>query len=179
MRGYFAIGAEGISKAMNLGSLMRSAHAFGASFLFTVAAAYSRGQGKNSDTSDAEGHVPLYAFPDAASLVLPRGCKLVGVEISETAVELPSFHHPRCAAYVFGPERGSLSEEMTRRCDYVVRIPTQFSLNVGIAGAIVMYDRLASLGRFARRPEHAGGPKEPLPDHVFGKPTFRRPSRLP
>src|SRR3546814_8737917 len=34
MRGYFAIGAEGISKPMNLGSLMRSAHAFGASFFF-------------------------------------------------------------------------------------------------------------------------------------------------
>jgi hypothetical protein len=49
MRGYFAIGAEGISKAMNLGSLMRSAHAFGASFLFTVAAAYSRGKSRNSD----------------------------------------------------------------------------------------------------------------------------------
>ncbi|MGZ8997054.1 MAG: RNA methyltransferase, partial [Rhodospirillales bacterium] len=140
MRGYFAIGAEGISKAMNVGSLMRSAHAFGASFLFTVAAAYPRGQGRNSDTSDAEGHVPLYAFPDVASLILPRGCALVGVEISDEAIELPSFHHPRCAAYVFGPERGSLSPGMTARCDHLVRIPTRFSLNVGIAGAIVMYD---------------------------------------
>ncbi len=37
MRGYFGIGAEGISKAMNVGSLFRSAHAFGASFMFTVA----------------------------------------------------------------------------------------------------------------------------------------------
>lgn len=180
MRGYFAIGAEGISKAMNLGSLMRSAHAFGASFLFTVSAAYPRGQGKNSDTSDAEGQVPLYAFADVASLVLPRGCRLVGVEISDEAVALPSFHHPRCAAYVFGPERGSLSSEMARRCDYLVRIPTRFSLNVGIAGAIVMYDRTASLGRFARRPEFAGGPTEAPAPHVFGQPTFRRRSgRLP
>ena len=31
-RGYFGIGAEGISKPMNLGALMRTAHAFGASF---------------------------------------------------------------------------------------------------------------------------------------------------
>ncbi|MEX2009990.1 MAG: TrmH family RNA methyltransferase, partial [Dongiaceae bacterium] len=29
MRGYFGIGVEGISKPMNLGNLMRSAHAFG------------------------------------------------------------------------------------------------------------------------------------------------------
>ncbi|MEE8144119.1 MAG: TrmH family RNA methyltransferase, partial [Kiloniellales bacterium] len=34
MRGYFAIGVEGISKPMNLGNLLRSAHAFGASFFF-------------------------------------------------------------------------------------------------------------------------------------------------
>jgi len=44
LRGYFGIGAEGISKAGNLGSLMRSAHAFGASFLFTVAAACRLGE---------------------------------------------------------------------------------------------------------------------------------------
>ena len=36
MRGYFAIGAQGISKPMNLGSLLRSAHAFGASFFFAI-----------------------------------------------------------------------------------------------------------------------------------------------
>ena len=35
-RGYFAIGVEGISKAVNLGNLLRSARAFGASFVFLV-----------------------------------------------------------------------------------------------------------------------------------------------
>ncbi len=71
MRGYFAIGVEGISKAMNVGSLFRSAHAFGASFVFTVAAAYPRGEGGKSDTSDAPGHVPFDRFPDITSLLLP------------------------------------------------------------------------------------------------------------
>ncbi|HHL43572.1 MAG TPA: TrmH family RNA methyltransferase, partial [Hellea balneolensis] len=36
MRGYFGIGSEGISKAANLGAVMRTAHAFGASFVYTV-----------------------------------------------------------------------------------------------------------------------------------------------
>ena len=31
-----------------------------------------------------------------------------------------------------------------------------------------MYDRVLSLGRFAPRPLHAGGPTEPLPPHVHG-----------
>src|ERR1700724_2835982 len=37
MRGYFAAGTDGLSKPMNLGTLLRIAHAFGASFFFTVA----------------------------------------------------------------------------------------------------------------------------------------------
>jgi tRNA G18 (ribose-2'-O)-methylase SpoU len=173
MRGYFSIGVEGISKAMNVGSLFRSAHAFGASFVFTVAAAYPRGEGGKSDTSDAPGHVPFYSFPDVSSLLLPKDCALVGVELTEDAVELPAFRHPAQAAYVLGPERGVLSPELSERCEFVVKIPVRFSLNVGIAGAIVMYDRLTSLGRYPRRPERPGGPTEELDEHVFGDPKIR------
>ena len=85
MRGYFGIGVEGISKAMNVGSLFRTAHAFGASFMFTVSAAYSRAEGGKSDTSDAPGHVPFYSFPDVEALILPKGCRLVGVELLDDA----------------------------------------------------------------------------------------------
>ena len=90
MRGYFAIGVEGISKAMNVGSLFRTAHAFGAGFVFTVAATYPRGEGGKSDTSDAPGHIPFYSFPDVASMVLPRDCALVGVELTDDAQPLNS-----------------------------------------------------------------------------------------
>ncbi len=173
MRGYFGIGVERISKSMNVGSLLRTAHAFGASFVFTVQATYAATEGGRADTSDTPGHVPFYGFPDAASLVLPEGCELVGVELLDNAVDLPSFHHPRRAAYVMGPERGTLSDELAGRCDYMVRIPTRFCVNIGIAGAIVMYDRLLSLGRFGRRPQRPGGPVEPLPEHVFGDPVAR------
>ena len=87
MRGYFGIGVEGVSKAMNVGSLFRSAHAFGASFVFTVAAVYSRTEGVKADTSDATAHLPFYAFPDIETLALPQGCSLVGVEITDQATE--------------------------------------------------------------------------------------------
>ena len=36
MRGYFSIGSERISKPMNLGALMRTANAFGASYVFSI-----------------------------------------------------------------------------------------------------------------------------------------------
>lgn len=156
-RGYFAIGAERISKAMNLGNLVRSANAFGASFVFLIDAQYDRKTAK-SDTSQAEVALPVYDVPHPAALQLPRGCRLVGVELVADAVDLPSFRHPLQAAYVFGPERGSLSPELLERCDHVVRIPTRFCINLAVAGAVVMYDRMVCLGRFAERPVRTGGP---------------------
>ena len=177
MRGYFGIGVESISKQMNVGSLFRSAHAFGASFVFTVAAAYDRSEGGRSDTSDSLGHLPYYPFSDFRDLRLPKGCQLVGIELTEDAIELPSFRHPSQAAYILGPERGSLSPELVNLCDHVVKIPTSFCVNVGIAGAIVMYDRQITLGRFAPRPVAAGGPTESLPEPEFGEPIWRRKQR--
>jgi tRNA(Leu) C34 or U34 (ribose-2'-O)-methylase TrmL len=104
-------------------------------------------------------------------LALPAGCRLVGIELLEEADMLPSFRHPLRAAYLLGPERGSLSPELVARCDHVVKIPTRFCVNVGVAGAIVMYDRMISLGRFAERPVRSGGPTEAPPEHVHG-PAF-------
>ena len=124
MRGYFGIGVEGINKVMNVGNLFRTAHAFGASFVFTVAATYDREEGARSDTSDSLGHVPFYSFPDLPSIQLPEKCALVGIELTPDAVELPSFRHPSRAAYILGPERGSISPELTERCDHIIKIPT-------------------------------------------------------
>ena len=94
-------------------------------------------------------------------MALPQGCKLVGVELLDEAIDLPSFRHPLRAAYVLGPEQGSLSAELMARCDYVVRIPTSFCVNVAMAGAIVMYDRVRSLGALRRQAAARGGPQAP------------------
>jgi tRNA G18 (ribose-2'-O)-methylase SpoU len=159
VRGFFGVGAEEISKPMNLGALMRTAHAFGASFFFTINAHPKVREAYNADTSRSFGHVPYYPYDKLEELRLPKGCVLVGVEITDEAVELPRFQHPQGAAYVFGRERGSLSPEMQARCAHIVQIPTKFSLNVGVAGALVMYDRLLAHGGYPARPIMPGGPK--------------------
>lgn len=173
MRGYFGIGVERISKAMNLGNLLRSAHAFSASFFFTVAADVSERSMRHADTSDAPDHLPVYRFGGVGELTLPRRCQLVGVELTDEAEELPSFYHPAAAAYVLGPEKGSLSPELLARCDKVVKIPMKFCVNVGTAGAIVMYDRLVARGRFDRRPTGSLAKAEALPAHVHGPQLIR------
>ncbi|MGH6962709.1 MAG: TrmH family RNA methyltransferase, partial [Dongiaceae bacterium] len=144
------------------------------SYVFTIAAQFEPRAVKHADTSDAAASLPLHEYADVAALQLPRGCQLVGIELLPEGIDLPSFRHPLQAAYVLGAERGSLSPALLARCDHIVRIPTRFCLNVAMAGALVMYDRMLSFGRFAERPVRAGGPTVPQPAHVHGEPIWKR-----
>ena len=174
-RGYFGIGAEGISKSGNMGALLRTGHAVGASFCFSVGAGFDAREARRSDTADTPAHVPFWRFGEIADIVLPQRCVLVGVELLDDAVALPSFRHPLNAAYVLGPERSGLSPAMLARCTHVVRIPTRFALNLAVAGALVLYDRLLQHGRFADRPVAAGGPAADIDTRSgHGAPKFRR-----
>ncbi|MFQ5346243.1 MAG: RNA methyltransferase [Rhodothalassiaceae bacterium] len=179
MRGYFAIGIERASKPGNVGNLIRTAHAFGAAFVFVLRAGLKGDAAREiararADTANTAAAIPFYEYERLEDLVLPRGCRLVAVEITAEATELPVFHHPLNAAYILGGERLSLSDETLARADHVIKIPTRFSLNVATAGAIVMYDRLLSYGRFARRPVASGDRPAELPPHVHGGPVMRR-----
>lgn len=162
-RGYFGLGVEGVSKSANLGAVLRTAHAFGAAFCFSINAGYDARAARQADTADTPAHLPLWRFDDVAAVSLPQRCVLVGIELADDAIDLPSFRHPLSAAYVLGPERSGLSPALLARCGHVVRIPTRFALNLAVAGAIVLYDRLLQHGRFAERPVAPGGPHAPDP----------------
>jgi tRNA G18 (ribose-2'-O)-methylase SpoU len=77
---------------------------------------------------------------------------LVGIELLENAEYLPSFRHPRLAAYVLGSERYGLSKNILQKCDKIIKVPTKFSLNLALTGGIVLYDRLISMKNFDKRP---------------------------
>lgn len=162
MRGYFGIGVQGISKAANLGAVMRTAHAFGASFAYTVnadAAATDTKRGVNqTDTSRSLNHLPFYEWNSVDDMRLPVGCPLVGIELCEKSIELPSFRHPLSCAYILGPEQGSLTPEVQSLCKYIVKIPTKFCINVSLAAALTLYDRTLCLGSYPDRPMLPGGP---------------------
>ncbi|MEM1317252.1 MAG: RNA methyltransferase [Pseudomonadota bacterium] len=185
-RGYFGIGAEGISKPMNFGNLARTAHGFGASFVFTLAPG-RRIEQMPADTTNSFDHMPWYTYSGIDTMQLPDDCRLVGVELTDDAIALPSFRHPLRAAYLLGPEHGSLSPEAVEACEFIIKIPTSFCLNVATAGAVIMYDRMQSLGRFAERPVRAGGPMSDhgspmaahLPKHVHGQARFEAGRKLP
>lgn len=78
---------------------------------------------------------------------LPEDTSIVCVELVEGATALPEFQHPANAIYIFGPEDGSLSQELVDRADAVVYIPTIGCMNLAATVNVVLYDRLAKSDR--------------------------------
>lgn len=142
--GFFAVGIAAGKTPANAGSLMRSAHAFGASYVFTAGARYPVDR---TDTTRAWRHLPAYEWANEADVIahMPKGAKLIGVECGEPYATRPlaSFVHPEAAVYVLGSEDRGLSPELAAACDHLVEIPSALCLNVAVAGSILMYDRTA------------------------------------
>ena len=70
MRGYFGVGVEGISKSYNLGAVLRTSNAFGASFTFTIGATHKALEIRRTDTSRSEDHMPFYEWDNVEDLIL-------------------------------------------------------------------------------------------------------------
>lgn len=138
----FAIGIERTKKAVNVGTLLRSAYNFGASMIFTIGMRYEK---QASDTTKAFRHIPLLNFKTWGEYKqhAPYSWEHVGVEIEEKSISLPLFVHPKSAVYLLGPEDGSLSAEARVICKSIVSIPSNRCLNLAVAGSIIMYDRIA------------------------------------
>lgn len=152
-RGYFGIAVYQPKTPANIGTLWRSATTYGAAFLSTVGRRYAR---QASDTRNSPVHVPLhhYAALDDLLAHLPHACPLIGVELTGGAVPLGQFVHPLRALYLLGAEDYGLAPKVLARCHQVVQIPSPMdqSLNVAVAGSVVIVDRyirsltLAQLG---------------------------------
>lgn len=155
MRGYFGVAVYRPKTEVNVGTLWRTASAYGAAFLATVGRRYER---QSSDTAKSDLHTPLHHYADIVDLIshLPHGCPLVGVEFTPEAIPLPMFTHPPQALYLLGAEDHGLPPSVLRRCHAVIQIPSlhERSLNVAVAGSIVIAHRHLS-GEPAQRAEIA------------------------
>lgn len=143
-RGYYGVGIEHGKTAANLGSLWRTAHLLGADFLFTIGRRY---QPQNSDTRKTWRSVPLWHFEQLSQLIefAPRECLIVGVELTEEAESVRSFAHPERAIYLLGAEDHGITRLSLSMCHRVIKLPGDQSMNVAVAGSIVMFDRWQKL----------------------------------
>ena len=140
--GFFGIGIVNNVNHLNIGTLWRSAYILGASYIFTVDKKYKK---QLSDVTQTWKKIPLYHYKDIDELYsnLPNSTKLVGVELTDDATPVSQFEHPTRACYLLGNEQSGLSKTILDRCQEIVSLPGNFSLNVSVAGSILMYDRIA------------------------------------
>ena len=139
-QGYFGIGIQNGKTPENLGVLWRSAQNMGASFIFTIGNRYAK---QACDTHKAVGAMPYFHYNTFEEFyeMLPKGAMLVGVELNPRSVPLETFEHPRRCVYLLGAEDHGLPKAAMEKSHHLVKFDTPKSLNVAVAGSIVMYDR--------------------------------------
>ncbi|MGS2725018.1 RNA methyltransferase [Psychroserpens sp. BH13MA-6] len=137
---FFGIGIQNGKTPENLGVLWRSAQNLGASFIFTIGNRYAK---QACDTHNAVKSMPYFHYKNFEAFYknLPKGARLVGVELTKDAEPLESFHHPRRCVYLLGAEDHGLSNDAINKSHFLVKFKSELSLNVSVAGSIVMYDR--------------------------------------
>lgn len=143
-QGFFAIGIFKHKTEHNVGTLWRSAFVLGASYIFTVGKKYKK---QTSDVVRAWSRIPLFYYPEMEDLLnnIPYDCRLVGIEIDDNATPLHEFKHPQRAIYLLGSEDFGLPQEVKDKCHFLVRLPGNSSLNVGVTGGIVLHDRVCKI----------------------------------
>ncbi|EKF28127.1 hypothetical protein MOQ_008134 [Trypanosoma cruzi marinkellei] len=173
------VAVENPKTPANLGGILRAIGCFGFSGLIfsgtrLLAALKHR---PVTDTQAAGFSSPYVAIPDMINLfeVLEGATSfetvVVAVDMIDGATPLPLYRHPclhaldgvarkrrRCTlpnlvVYLFGPEDGSIRQEVIARCHSAVFLPTQGSLNLAAAVNVVLYDRCAAQWRLTASDE--------------------------
>jgi len=152
-----AIASWNTTKEHNVGSLVRTAHAVAAAEVVLV--------GDREWNVEAARTAQLYTtVTQVADLeafrehLAVRKWNLVAVELDDRAVNLFAAEYPERPCFLLGAEVGGVPEALLVEAGLVVQIPQWGlvpSLNLAVAGSIVLYDYLSKehgKGRL-RRPD--------------------------
>lgn len=139
-RGWFGLVLYRPKNTFNIGSLLRTADVLGVDLIVTVGARYHK---QPSDVYCTTKRVPMLHFEDWETFkrFRPHDCPLVAVELLRDAVDIRRFHHPERALYVFGAEDDGLPPKVVGDCQSAIRLVGDRSLNLAVAGSIVLYHR--------------------------------------
>ena len=140
-----SIGLVNPKSPENVGSVMRAAGNYRVDSVFYTGKRYPRALMRNPDLPDmhrkVSQNIPLsevICLVDEAA----EDLKVVCVEFAENAIPLPGYQHPRNAFYIFGPEDGTISQQLIDRADAVIYVPTIGCMNLAATVNVVLYDRL-------------------------------------
>lgn len=141
------IGLSNPKSPTNVGAIMRAAGCFNVNQVVYSGTRYDRAVKLNTDTKKISQHIPLkqkeHLLDDIAEDV-----KIICVDLIEGAIPLPNFQHPTKAIYLFGPEDGTLSQQLINQADDVVYVPTIGCMNLAATVNVLLYDRLSKSDTF-------------------------------
>jgi len=147
------IGLVNPKSPTNVGMVMRAAGCYEAEAVFYSGERFNRARKFATDTKNASNKIPLLHVEQLYE-ANAEGAVQVAIELVEGAVPLMDFAHPENAFYIFGPEDGSLTQELLDHCEHVVYIPTIGCMNLAATVNVVLYDRMCKSERdvIAHRP---------------------------
>lgn len=137
--------ASGLQDPGNLGTVLRSAEAFGAAGIFLTEGTVSPYNWKVlRGSAGSIFRLPFFQIKSEALMPLlrKRGVRMVATS-SHQGTPLPEMSWTLPFAVFIGNEGAGLSRELTRQMDETLRIPQSReveSLNAGVAASIVLYE---------------------------------------
>ena len=141
-----SIGLVNPKSPHNVSSIMRTAGNFSVDSVFYTGKRYPRALMRNPGLPDMHRKVgQLISLSEVTNITdcLSGNMTLVCIEFVENAIALPDFKHPENALYIFGPEDGSITQDLVDRAEAVVYIPTVKSMNLAASVNVVLYDRMS------------------------------------
>jgi tRNA G18 (ribose-2'-O)-methylase SpoU len=163
-----AIAAWNITKEHNVGSLVRTAHAAAAEEVVLIGERDWNVEA--AKTSELYTTVTQLADIEAFRKHLEsRRWNLVAVELDRRAVNVFDAEYPQRPCFLLGAELSGVPGELLDEAELVVQLPQWGlvpSLNLAIAGSIVLYDCLGKLHRQGRLNRPDGG----LVEQIEGEP---------
>ena len=130
----------------NVASVLRAAANYRVNSVFYTGTRYPRAAKLNPCTVDisrkVSKEIPLTGV-DHLIDETSDDLNVICVEFAENAIALPQYQHPQDALYIFGPEDGTISQNIIDRADAVVYVPTVGCMNLAATVNVVLYDRLA------------------------------------
>ncbi|MEH6596990.1 MAG: RNA methyltransferase [Colwellia polaris] len=136
------IGLTDPKSPSNVGAVMRAAGCYQANEVRYTGVRYARAAKFHTDTKDAFRKIPLNAV-ESLITDLPEEQRVICVDLVEGAIPLPEFEHPENALYIFGPEDGTIAQNVIDAADAVVYVPTIGCMNLAASVNVLLYDRLA------------------------------------
>jgi tRNA(Leu) C34 or U34 (ribose-2'-O)-methylase TrmL len=143
-KGFCGIGIYRPKTWENVGTLIRSAKMFGADFVFTIGNRYH----KQASDVKLSTKIPVFYFETLEDfyISMPPVEKYIGIDLCSKSKKLQEFKHPKQGIYMLGSEDNGLPKEIIENDRFrFVEIEGNSSLNVAVAGSIILYDRSIKL----------------------------------